>query len=183
MTRLVGISGSLRAGSFNTQLLKACAPLLPPDVTLDIVSLRDVPLYDGDVEAQGIPAGVARLKDQVAAADGLLIASPEYNHTMPGVLKNAIDWMSRPAADIGRVFKGRPVALLGASPGAFGTARGQHSWLPALRAVLLRPYFEHDAFYLAKAGQAFDEQGGFKDPKTREILQGFLTGFIEFVRR
>jgi len=110
-----------------------------------------VPLYDGDVEAAGIPPGVTRLKDQIAAADGLLIVSPEYNHTMPGVLKNAIDWCSRPPADIGRVFKGRPVAIIGASPGPFGTARGQHSWLPALRAVLLRPYFEHAPFYLSRA--------------------------------
>jgi chromate reductase, NAD(P)H dehydrogenase (quinone) len=181
MTRIIGLSGSLRRDSFNTRLLRACAPLLPPDVSLEVVTLHDIPLYDGDVEAQGIPAGVARLKDQVAGCNGLLIASPEYNHTMPGVLKNAIDWMSRPADDIERVFKGRPVALIGASPGAFGTARGQHSWLPALRAVLLRPYFEHAPFYLAKAHQAFDEQGGFKDPKTRELLSGFLAGFTSFV--
>jgi NAD(P)H-dependent FMN reductase len=182
MTRLVGVSGSLRKGSFNTQLLRACQPLLPAGVSLEIVTLHEVPLYDGDVEARGIPPGVAKLKDLVAGADGLLIASPEYNHTMPGVLKNAIDWLSRPAEDIGRVFKGRPVALIGASPGGFGTARGQASWLPALRAVLLRPYFEHAPFYLSKAHQAFDEAGGFTDARTREQLAGFLAGFAAFVR-
>ena len=182
MTRIVGISGSLRQGSLNTQLLKACAGLLPGDVTLEIASLRDVPLYDGDVEAKGIPAGVAKLKDQVAACDGLLIVSPEYNHTMPGVLKNAIDWMSRPGSDIGRVFKGRPVALIGASPGQFGTARGQANWLPALRAVTLRPYFEASPFYLARADQAFDGDGALKDPKSRELLQSFLAGFVDFIR-
>ena len=181
-TRIVGISGSLRQGSFNTRLLHVCVGLLPGDVTLEVVTLREVPLYDGDVEAQGIPPGVARLKDQIAASDALLLVSPEYNHTMPGVLKNAIDWCSRPPTDIGRVFKGRPVAILGASPGPFGTARGQHSWLPALRAVLLRPYFEHAPFYLERADQAFDEQGALKDPKKREQLQGFLAGFVDFVR-
>ena len=183
MSTIVGISGSLRQGSLNTQLLKACAGLLPGDATLAIASLREVPLYDGDVEAKGIPAGVAQLKDQVAAADALLLVSPEYNHTMPGVLKNAIDWMSRPGSDIGRVFKGKPVALIGASPGMFGTARGQANWLPALRAVTLRPYFEAPPFYLARADQAFDEQGALKDPKSRELLQGFLAGFVDFIRR
>jgi NAD(P)H-dependent FMN reductase len=183
MTTIVGISGSLRQGSLNTQLLKVCAGLLPDGVTLETASLRDVPLYDGDVEARGIPTGVAALKDQVAASDGLLLVSPEYNHTMPGVLKNAIDWMSRPPADIGRVFKGRPVALIGASPGQFGTARGQHSWMATLRAVLLRPYFEHAPFYLARADQAFDERGELKDPKSRELLQGFLSGFVDFIRK
>ena len=183
MTTIVGISGSLRQGSLNTQLLKACAGLLPDGVTLRIESLRDVPLYDGDVEAKGIPSGVTRLKDAVAAADGLLLVSPEYNHTMPGVLKNTVDWMSRPPADIGRVFKGRPVALIGASPGQFGTARGQHSWLATMRAVLLRPYFEHAPFYLARADQAFDADGTLKDPKSRELLQGFLAGFVDFVRK
>ncbi len=183
MTKIVGISGSLRQGSFNTKLLQVCTTLLPAGVSLEIASIRDVPLYDGDVEAQGIPAGVARLKDQVAAADALLIVSPEYNHSMPGVLKNAIDWMSRPSSDIGRVFKGRPVALIGASPGQFGTARGQVSWLSALRAVLLRPYFEADAFYLGRAHQAFDEQGALKDPKSVELLQAFLSGFVDFIRK
>lgn len=183
MTKIVGISGSLRQGSLNTQLLKVCGSLLPAEATLRIASLREVPLYDGDVEARGIPAGVAKLKDEVAAGDALLIASPEYNHTMPGVLKNAIDWMSRPPSDIGRVFKGRPVALIGASPGQFGTARGQASWLPALRAVTLRPYFEAAPFYLARADQAFDGESGLKEPKSRELLQGFLAGFVDFIRK
>ena len=183
MSKIVGISGSLRQGSLNTQLLKVCGGLLPAGATLEIASLRNVPLYDGDVEAKGIPAGVARLKDRVAASDALLLVSPEYNHTMPGVLKNAIDWMSRPGSDIGRVFKGRPVALIGASPGQFGTARGQANWLPALRAVTLRPYFEAAPFYLARADQAFDAEGALKDPKSREFLQAFLAGFVEFIRK
>jgi NAD(P)H-dependent FMN reductase len=178
--KIIGLSGSLRRGSLNSQLLRACGALLPAGASLETASLRDVPLYDGDVEAAGIPAAVARLKDQVAGAGALLIVSPEYNHSMPGVLKNAIDWMSRPASDIGRVFKGRPVALIGASPGSFGTARGQAAWLPVLRAVQLRPFFELPPFYLARASDAFDADGALKDPKARELLTAFIQGFVAF---
>jgi NAD(P)H-dependent FMN reductase len=180
MTRLVGLSGSLRQGSLNTQLLRACVPLLPAGATLDIVTLQGIPLYDGDLEAAGFPVAVTRLKDRVAAADALLIASPEYNHSMPGVLKNAVDWLSRPPKDIDRVFKGRPVALIGASPGGFGTARGQAAWLPVLRAVQLRPFFELPPFYLSKAADAFDADGAFRDARTRDTLAAFLQGFVAF---
>ena len=183
MTQVLGISGSLRHGSFNTQLLHVCATLLPSGVQLEIADLHDIPLYDGDVEARGIPTAVTTLKERLAAADALLLVSPEYNHSMPGVLKNAIDWMSRPAADIDRVFKGKPVALIGASPGSFGTARGQAAWLPVLRAVQLRPFFELPPFYLAKAHQAFDPEGKLTDPKSRELLGAFLTGFVDFASR
>jgi NAD(P)H-dependent FMN reductase len=183
MTRIVGLAGSLRKGSLNAQLLRACIPLLPANARLEIADLHGIPLYDGDVEAAGIPADVTRVKDQIAGADALLIVSPEYNHSMPGVLKNAIDWLSRPAADIDRVFKGRPVAIIGASPGAFGTARGQAAWLPVLRAVQLRPFFELPPFYLAKAHQAFDAQGQLVDAKSRELLGAFLGGFVDFTGR
>ncbi|MCX8004040.1 MAG: NAD(P)H-dependent oxidoreductase, partial [Burkholderiaceae bacterium] len=111
MTTIVGISGSLRRESFNTALLQAIAAALPNGAVLRIESIRGIPLYDGDVEREaGIPAEVARLKDAIAAADALLIATPEYNNGIPGVLKNAIDWLSRPPADIARVFGGKPVA-------------------------------------------------------------------------
>src|SRR4051812_8336068 len=106
MAHLVGIAGSLRKGSFNAALLRAAAQAMPASSELTIASIRDVPLYDGDVEAAGVPAGVQRLKEQIASADGLLLATPEYNNSMPGVLKNAIDWVSRPASDIPRVFTG-----------------------------------------------------------------------------
>jgi NAD(P)H-dependent FMN reductase len=180
MMNILGVSGSLRRGSLNTRLLRVCVDLLPPGAELEIASLRDVPLYDGDVEAEGIPPAVTELKERVAAADALLLVSPEYNHSMPGVLKNAIDWMSRPAADIHRVFRGRPVALIGASPGGFGTARGQAAWLPVLRAVQLRPWFEAPPFYLSKADEAFDEQGALRDERTRGHLAAFLRGFVDF---
>jgi hypothetical protein len=108
MTSLVALSGSLREGSFNGALLRAAAGLVPPDVELRIASIRGIPLYDADVEAaEGVPAAVQALKDAIAAADGLLLATPEYNNAMPGVAKNAIDWLSRPPADIPRVFGGQ----------------------------------------------------------------------------
>src|SRR2546425_3048293 len=117
MSRIVAIAGSLRRGSFNAALLRAAAALAPEDVTLEIATIKGIPLYDGDVEsADGIPPIVAALKDSIATADGLLLATPEYNNSMPGVLKNAIDWLSRPPADIPRVFGNRPVAIIGASP-------------------------------------------------------------------
>jgi len=122
MANIVGLCGSLRRGSFNAALLRAAAMLAPEGSRIDARTLHGVPLYDGDMEAaEGIPPAVAALKDAVAAADGLLLATPEYNNGIPGVFKNAIDWMSRPSADIARVFGGKPVAVIGASPGGFGT--------------------------------------------------------------
>jgi NAD(P)H-dependent FMN reductase len=109
MTKVLGISGSLRRGSYNTALLRAATRLMPPESTLEVAALRGIPLYDGDVEAQGIPATVTQLKEAIASADGVLLVTPEYNNSIPGVFKNAIDWCSRPS-DIKRVFGGRRCA-------------------------------------------------------------------------
>src|SRR4029077_1026254 len=121
MTEILGISGSLRRGSYNTALLRAATRLMPADSTLEVASIRGIPLYDGDVEAQGIPASVSQLKEAVVAADGVLLVTPEYNNGIPGVFKNTIDWLSRPNTDARRVFGGRRIAIIGASPGPFGT--------------------------------------------------------------
>src|SRR5215472_12858522 len=121
MVKLLGISGSLRRASYNSALLRAATRLMPGDATLEVASIRGIPLYDGDVEAQGIPAAVTALKEAVVAAAGVLLVTPEYNNGIPGVFKNTIDWLSRPAADIRRIFGGRPFAVMGASPGGFGT--------------------------------------------------------------
>jgi NAD(P)H-dependent FMN reductase len=142
MVTIIGLCGSLRNGSFNRMLLHAAVELSPPGITVEPESIGDIPLYDADVEEQGMPVVVQRLKDRIAQADGLLVVTPEYNNSMPGVLKNAIDWLSRPAEDIPRVFRGRPVAILGATIGSGGTALSQAAWLPVLRFLGMRPWFE-----------------------------------------
>ena len=109
---------------------------MPDDGALDVHSIAGIPLYNADDEAaNGIPEVVTRLKDAIASADGLLLVTPEYNNSVPGVTKNAIDWLSRPPADIPRVFGGKPVALCGASPGGFGTILSQNAWLPIFRTL------------------------------------------------
>src|SRR6187431_2909942 len=125
MTTVIGISGSLRRQSFNSALLRAAAGLMPEGATLEIADISAIPLYNGDIESEGIPAAVTALKARIAETDGLLICTPEYNNSIPGVAKNVIDWLSRPSDDIPRVFHGRPVAVMGASPGPFGTLLSQ----------------------------------------------------------
>src|SRR5690606_22007770 len=121
--------------------LRAAARAMPEGVTVEIATIAGIPLYDGDLEAeQGIPEPAERLKTALAAADGLLLVTPEYNNSVPGVLKNAIDWLSRPPGDIERVFGGLPVALLGASAGGFGTILSQAAWLPILKTLGTRTY-------------------------------------------
>jgi chromate reductase, NAD(P)H dehydrogenase (quinone) len=182
MTKVLGISGSLRRGSYNSALLRAATRLMPPDATLEVASIRGIPLYDGDVEAQGIPAAVAQLKEAMVAADGVLLVTPEYNNSIPGVLKNTIDWLSRPASDIKRVFGGRPFALIGASPGPFGTVLSQAAWLPVLRTLGTLAWFG-GRLAVPRAANAFDEAGAFKDPALEEQLRHFLAGYVSFIRR
>jgi NAD(P)H-dependent FMN reductase len=161
-------------------LLRAAAAAMPEGSSLQMESIRDIPLYDGDVEAaQGIPPAVQRLKDRIAAADGLLIVTPEYNNAMPGVLKNAIDWMSRPPVDIPRVFRGRPVAIMGATPGPGGTLLSQAAWLPVLRTLGMRPWFE-GRVAISTAAKMFDAEGAVIDPATQERITGFVAGFAAF---
>lgn len=183
MTRIVGISGSLRRGSYNSALLRAAASLAPDGVSIEVRTLGGIPLYDGDVEAaDGIPACVAEMKALVAAADGLLLVTPEYNNGIPGVFKNAIDWMSRPASDIATVFGGRPVAVIGASPGGFGTILAQDAWLPVLRTLGTNPWWG-GRLQVSKAPSVFDDAGELIDGDVRERLRSFIEGFAGFVVR
>jgi NAD(P)H-dependent FMN reductase len=182
MTTLIGLSGSLRQASFNGALLRAAAELMPAGVELRIASIRGIPLYDGDLEAaEGIPATVQALKDGIAAADGLLFVTPEYNNSMPGVMKNAVDWLSRPAADIPRVFGGKPIGLMGASPGGFGTILSQNAWLPVFRTLGARLWTE-GRLMVPRAQTAFAADGTLSDPKIRASLGTFLQGFVQFVQ-
>jgi NAD(P)H-dependent FMN reductase len=180
MVRIVGISGSLRKGSFNTQLLNAAVKLAPAGTTIEVASIRDIPLYDGDLEAAGIPAAVQSLKDKVIASDGVLLVTPEYNNSMPGVLKNAIDWLSRPASDVPKVFGGRKFGLIGATPGQGGTILSQAAWLPVLRTLGTQPWFG-GRVYVSGAPKVFDAQGEIVDAAVKSQLEKYLQGFAAFV--
>ncbi len=120
------------------------------------------------------------LKDRIAGAAGLLLVTPEYNGSLPGVFKNAIDWLSRPASDLGRVFGGRPVAIMGASPGRLGTALAQAAWLPVVRALGAQPW-SGPRLLVGEAGKVFDAEGRLVDDRVRTQLQAFMVGFAGFV--
>ncbi|VVE14107.1 NADPH-dependent FMN reductase [Pandoraea iniqua] len=181
MTKIVGVSGSLRKGSYNTALLRAAKAVAPAGVTLDVHTLHGIPLYDGDVEAsEGIPAAVTALKDAIADADGLLLVTPEYNNGIPGVFKNGIDWLSRPPADSARVFGNKPVALMGASPGGFGTILSQNAWLPVLRTLQTTPWWQ-GRLLVSHANKVVDADGNLQDDAVRKQLSDFLAGFVAFV--
>ena len=180
---ILGMTGSLRQSSFNAALLRAAAAAAPASCTVDIASIRGIPLYDGDVEAAaGVPAVVEALKERVAAADGLLLVTPEYNNSIPGVFKNAIDWLSRPPQDIPRVFGGRPVALMGATPGGMGTVHAQTAWLPLFRTLGMQPWFG-TMLYVSGADKEFDASGRLLDEQIRERLRMHMTGFAAFVQQ
>jgi NAD(P)H-dependent FMN reductase len=182
MTKILGIPGSLRKASLNAALLRAAGELAPAGTELELASLAGIPLYDGDLEAErGIPEPVARLKERIAASDGLLLASPEYNGSMPGVLKNAIDWLSRPPRDIPRVFGDRPVALLGATPGTGGTRLAQSAWLPVLRTLGAR-LWSGKQLNVAGAAQVFDAEGRLTDEKIQKLLAELMAGFVDSLR-
>ena len=183
MTTIVGLGGSLRRASLNTGLLRAAAELAPVGTTVYVHGIGGIPLYDGDLEeAEGVPPAVTALKNAIAAADGLLIATPEYNSSIPGVLKNAIDWLSRPGTDIARVFGGKPVALIGASPGGFGTVLSQAAWLPVLRLLGAAPWFG-TTLTVARAGKLFDAEGNLTDGETRNRLAALLAKFVASIER
>jgi chromate reductase, NAD(P)H dehydrogenase (quinone) len=182
MTKVLGISGSLRRGSHNTALLRAATRLMPAEATLEMASIRGIPLYDYDVEVQGIPAAVTQLKEAIVAADGVLLVTPEYNNSLPGVFKNAIDWLSRPPADARRVFAGKPFAIIGASAGNWGTVLSQAAWLPVLRTLGTLPWFG-GRLQVARAAAVFDETGNLKDAAVEEQLKQFLAGFVSFLQR
>ena len=165
--RILGIAGSLREGSYNRALLRAARELAPPGVELVEHDLRGLPLYDGDVEAAGDPEPVVALKDAIRAADALLIATPEYNRGVPGGLKNAIDWASRPP--LASPLAGKPVGLMGASTGRGGTARAQQQLGEALefpRAYVL----DEPRVLVPEAFMRFDERGVLADEGVRDEI-------------
>lgn len=177
--RILGLGGSLRGASKNRALLDEAAALAPAGTELDLSQLAvigSLPLFNQDIlERDGFPGAVAELKDALHAADGLLIATPEYNWGIPGFLKNAIDWASRPASDIPHVFGDLPVALIGAGGGA-GTRFAQNAWLSVFRFLKMRPWFGQ-SLYVDHAQERFDEHNRLTDAATRAQLLAVITGF------
>jgi chromate reductase len=177
---IAGIAGSLRQGSLNRALLRAAVELAPPTLRITVHDLLPIPLYNADLESSAMPESVSALRDAVKASDGLLIATPEYNYGVPGVLKNTIDWLSRPPR--GGALDGKPAALMGASPGMSGTARGQlqlrQSFVFTNTHAMTQP-----EVLVARAHEKFDANGELAHPATRELLATFLARFSEWVAR
>lgn len=183
MTSIVGLSGSLRRHSFNTALLRQAVRLMPADSSLDVRTLHGIPLFDADDEAErGIPSTVAELKEVIAGADGLILATPEYNNSIPGVFKNALDWLSRPPSDIKRVFGGKPVAIMGASAGGFGTVLSQAAWLPVMRTLGVAVW-AGGRLIVPRAGGAFNPDDVLVDDQLSQQLRVFLAGFVSSIER
>ena len=178
--KVLGFAGSLRKGSYNRALLHAAIAAAPTGMSVEIFDLVAVPLYNGDVEAAGEPEGVAAFKQAIRAADAVLIATPEYNHGVPGVTKNAIDWASRPPRTA--PLNGKPVGLMGASPGMVGTARGQSQ---------LRQAFEFTNSYcmpqpevlVFRAHEKFDDEGRLIDETTAKYVGAYLEAFAAWIER
>ena len=173
--KVLGIAGSLRQGSYNRSLLRAARELLPEGVELVEFDIGSLPFYDGDVEAAGDPEPVVALKDAIREADALLIATPEYNRGIPGVLKNAVDWASRPP--MGSPLAGKPVALMGASTGRGGTALAQQQLREALefpRAAVL----DEPLLLVPEAYMRFDEHGELVDDGVRAEVAELLDSLV-----
>ncbi len=180
MSRALAFAGSLRQGSYNRALLRAAVELAPAELAIEVHDLAAIPLYNGDLEAAGMPEPVATLRRAVAEADGLLVVTPEYNHGLPAVTKNAIDWLSRPPRP--HPLDGKPTAILGASPGAFGTVRSQGQ----LRLVLAStntPVMPQPQFLLGGAKEKFDAELRLADERSRDLLVRFLQAFALWIRR
>lgn len=180
MTEIIGLSGSLRKGSFNTALLHVAAEVAPAGCSVRAESIRGIPLYDADLEAASPPAAVLALQKRIEAADGLLLVSPEYNQSIPGVFKNAIDWLSSFPLGGDKIFRGLPVGLIGVSAMWSGTINAQTAWLPVFRGLAMKPYLG-STLYVGGARDKFDEGGTLTDAATRERLAGWMKGFAEFV--
>ncbi len=178
--RIVGIAGSLRRASLNRALLCAAQRLAPPTLHIEIESIADLPMFNADLEADGPPEPVRLLRDSVRAADGLLLVTPEYNHGIPGVLKNTIDWLSQPMR--GCVLDGKPTGLMGASTGQAGTARGQAQLRQAF-VLTNTPSMLRPEVLVGRAHEKFDPSGVLVDDITQRFVTDFLEKFSVWVDR
>jgi chromate reductase, NAD(P)H dehydrogenase (quinone) len=178
--KVLGITGSLRKASYNTAALRACQELLPQGMSLRITSIADLPMYNQDVFDAGLPDPVKRFRKEVAEADGLLIASPEYNFSVPGVLKNAIDWGSRPYGD--SAWSGKPVALMSAAMGVAGGIRAQYQVRQCFVFLNMDAVVQPEVA-IASAPQRFDEMGNLTDETSKKMIRQLLENLIAKARR
>src|SRR6516165_3742651 len=175
---VLGICGSLRAGSYNKAALRTAIELKPPGMTIETADIGSIPLYNEDVRAQGFPPPVETLRRQIAAADALLFATPEYNYSMPGVLKNAIDWASRPPD---QPFAGKPVAIMGASAGMGGTMRAQYDLRKCCVFLDMLPLNKPEVF-ISQAHTKFDASGRLTDDAARGFIRDMLVALDKWTR-
>ena len=178
--KILGIVGSLRKASYNKMLLHAAMEVAPQSMRFEVAEIGDLPLYNQDVEDAGAPEAVRRLKDAIRSADGLLFATAEYNYSMPGVLKNAIDWASRPPKE--NVFNGKPCAMMSASTGMGGGSKAQYHLRQSCVFVNLIP-MNRPEIVMARAMEKFDATGKLTDEATRKILTTFMQSFEAWVQR
>jgi chromate reductase len=177
--RIAGISGSLREKSFNTAALRAAIELAPEGVTIEAVGIGDLPLYNDDVRVAGYPASLEAFRTRLAEADAILFVTPEYNYSISGVLKNAIDWASRPP---NQPFDGKAVGIMGASPGVIGTARAQYHLRQML--VFLNAYpINKPEVMIGQAGSRFDDAGRLTDEPSRDFIRQHVEALASWTRR
>ena len=176
---ILGFAGSLRKGSYNKALLRTALQLLPKDAKLEIFDIEGIPLFNQDMEKQ-MPEKVKEFKAKIKGADAILVATPEYNYSMPGVLKNAIDWASRPYGD--NSFEGKPVAIMSASPGMFGGARAQYHLRQTCVFLDMHPVNKPEVM-VPFAHEKVNEQGIIADAKTREKIRDLLESMVAWTRK
>ena len=176
--RILGIAGSLRLQSYNRAGLRAATQLAPEGATVEIFELDGIPGFSEDNE-RNPPEKVVELKRRIRESDAVLFVTPEYNYSIPGVLKNAIDWASRPYGD--SAWSGKPAAIMGASPGAFGTARAQYHLRQVMVFLNMFPINQPEVM-IAKAHERFDADGNLTDEKTKELIRRLLQGLVDWTR-
>lgn len=177
--KVLGIAGSLRKGSYNKLVLRAAVELKPADMEIESFDIAPIPLYDEDVREQGFPKAVEQLREKIRAADALLIVTPEYNYSMPGVLKNAIDWASRPPS---QPFDDKPVAIMGASMGRLGTARAQYH-LRQTAVFLNMHLINKPEVMISGAAGVFDATGRLTDEGARKLIAELLVNLADWADR
>lgn len=178
MISILGFAGSLRKGSYNRALLRAAAELMPKDVKFEIFDLEGIPPFNQDLEAK-VPEKVVEFKAKIRAADAILVATPEYNYSIPGVLKNAIDWASRPYGD--NSFEGKPVAIMSASTGMLGGARAQYHLRQVFVFLNMHPVNRPEVF-VTFAPQKIDESGRVTDEATKKFMKELLEGLMDWTK-